>query len=119
MIALLTRKAFQVVNVTSGTHNHFESGNHLIAGSTESSASEETAKGKGITIKLAQSLTQDNHLPKIVPFAEHQIALCVERGADLTEATVTATALEAVLVPEHVQCPQQESILNVFAAART
>jgi len=43
------------------------------------------------------------HPPQVVPLAEHQVALGVQRGAHFAQAAVAAAALEAVLVPQHVQ----------------
>lgn len=57
------------------------------------------------------------HSPQIVPLAEHQVALRVEGGAHLAQAAVTAAALEAVLVPQHVEGSQQVAILDVLATS--
>lgn len=55
-------------------------------------------------------------IPEIIPFAEYEIGLGVQRGSDLAQATVAAAALEAVLVPEQVQRLEQESFGDAFAA---
>lgn len=43
------------------------------------------------------------YIPQIVSFAEDEVGLRVERRADLAESAVAASALQAVLVPVHVQ----------------
>ena len=48
-------------------------------------------------------LRREGDQPEIVSLTEQQVALGVERVADLAQPGVTAAALEAVLVPEHVQ----------------
>lgn len=48
--------------------------------------------------------------PKVVSLAENEVRLGIERGAHLAEARVAASALEAVLVPVHVQRLQQEPL---------
>ena len=45
--------------------------------------------------------------PEVISLAEDEVSLGEERGADLAEAAVAAAALEAVLVPVHVQRLQQ------------
>jgi len=40
VIALLTCKTFQMVNVTSGAHHHFKCRNHFVAGRTEAGIAE-------------------------------------------------------------------------------
>ena len=47
------------------------------------------------------------HSPEVISLAEDEVPLGEERGADLAEAAVAAAALEAVLVPVHVQGLQQ------------
>ena len=47
------------------------------------------------------------HSPEVISLAEDEVPLGEERGADLAEAAVAAAALEAVLVPVHVQRLQQ------------
>ena len=41
-------------------------------------------------------------LPEVVSFAQYQVGLCVEGGADLSQSTVAAATLETVLMPEQV-----------------
>jgi hypothetical protein len=48
--------------------------------------------------KSEEISSQDS--PQIVPFAQHQIALCVQRGAHLAQPTVAASTFEAVFVPQ-------------------
>ena len=43
-------------------------------------------------------------IPQVIPFAENQIGFGEERGSDFAEPAVTTGTLEAVLVPELVQC---------------
>ena len=47
------------------------------------------------------------HLPQVVTFAEYEVRLCVAGRADLAKSAVAAAAFETVLVPKHVQRPQQ------------
>ena len=53
----------------------------------------------------------DSYSPEIIPLAEEEVPLGVEAVAHLTQPGVTAAALEAVLVPEHVQGLQAENII--------
>lgn len=96
MVALLTGEALQMVDVVPGPHDHLEGRYHLVAGRAEASVAKES---------------------QIVPLAEHQIALGVQGGPDLAEPAIAAAALEAVLVPQQVQRPQQEPVLDVLFAA--
>lgn len=97
MIALLTRKTLQMVHIRPCPHHHLERRYHLIACRTQSGVPEQ---------------------PQIVALAQHQIRLRVQRAAHLAQPTVAAAALQAVLVPEHVQGAQQKPIGDRFAAAR-
>ena len=57
---------------------------------------------------MFQVETFNNFLsPEVISLAEDEVPLGEERGADLSEAAVAAAALEAVLVPVHVQRLQQ------------
>lgn len=80
--ALLTRKALQVVDVGPGSHHHLEGGDHLVAG---------------------RAVARGAKQPEIVPLAEEEVPLGVQTVAHLAQPGVAAAALEAVLVPEHVQ----------------
>lgn len=57
--------------------------------------------------------------PKVVPLAQDEIRLRVQRRADFAQSTITAAALEAVLVPEQVEGLQQEPFRDRLVAART
>ena len=47
--------------------------------------------------------------PEVIPLAEQQVPLGVQTVAHLPQPGVAAAALEAVLVPEHVQSLQAEN----------
>lgn len=49
-------------------------------------------------------------LPEVIPLAQYQVRLRVERRAHLSQSAVAASALQAVLVPEEVQSLQQEPL---------
>lgn len=49
-------------------------------------------------------------IPEIVPPTEEEVSLSEEGGPHLTEATVTAGTLEAVLVPVLLQGLQEEPV---------
>ena len=82
MATLLAGEALQVVDVGPGSHHHLEGGDHFVAGGAVAGGAEQ---------------------PEIVPLAEEEVALGVERVPHLTQPRVTAAALEAVLVPEQVE----------------
>lgn len=44
VIALLTCEALQVIDIATGPHHHFKGRYHLVAGSTESSATKQPAE---------------------------------------------------------------------------
>ena len=44
MIALLAREAFEMINIGSGPHDHFEGRNYFAAGSTVSSISKKSVE---------------------------------------------------------------------------
>lgn len=58
-------------------------------------------------------------LPEIVPPTEEKVGLSEESGPHLTEATVTAGTLEAVLVPVLLQSLQEESVRDGLLTAST
>lgn len=95
MIALLARKALQVVHIIACAHHHLERRNHLVARRAQSGAAEQ---------------------PQVVAFAQHQIRLGVQRRAHLAQPAAAAAALQAVLVPVQVKRAEQEAFVNGFTA---
>lgn len=55
------------------------------------------------------------HIPQVIAFTQHKIALRVERRAHLAETAITTTTFEAILVPQHVEGAQQVTVLYVLA----
>lgn len=96
VVALLAGEALQVVDVGPRPHHHLKGRNHLLA---------------------RRAVTRRPEQPEVISLAEDEVPLGEERGADLSEATVAAAALEAVLVPVHVQRLQQVPVLYLLAAA--
>lgn len=80
--ALLARKALKVVDIGPGSHHHLEGGDHFVARRAVACGAEQ---------------------PEIVPLAEEEVPLGVQTVAHLAQPGIAAAALEAVLVPEHVQ----------------
>ena len=80
--ALLTREALEVVNIGPSSHHHLEGGDDLLAGGAVAGGAEES---------------------EVVPLAEEEVPLGVQTMSHLAQPGVAAAALEAVLVPEHVQ----------------
>lgn len=95
VIALLTGETLQVIDVAPRPHDHLEGGYDLAAG--------------GAVARVPEQ-------PEVVPLAEDEVRLGVQRGADLAESTVAAAALEAVLVPEEVEGFQQVALRDGLAA---
>lgn len=96
MIALLTCKTLQMINIRSRPHHHLERRNHLIARCTHPRAPKQ---------------------PQIIPLAQHQIRLCVQRVSDLTQPAITAATFQAVFVPEQIERSQQKPIGDALATA--
>ena len=67
--------------------------------------------------KMIQPTFWPAHSPEVISLAEDEVPLGEERGADLAEAAVAAAALEAVLVPEHVQRLNTDTIITMSAFA--
>ena len=63
-----------------------------------------------VSVICTQQLTAIS--PEVITFAEYEVGLRVERGADLSEPTVAAAALETVLVPQKIQCAQHVSAVQ-------
>lgn len=78
MVALLAREALQMVDVAAGTHHHLKRRNDLAAGGAIANVPKES---------------------QVIPFAENQVRLRVQRAAHLAEPTIATAALQAVLVP--------------------
>lgn len=55
--------------------------------------------------------------PQVVPPAQDEVGLGVERGAHLAQPAVAAGALQAVLVPVLVQGLEQVAVLDLPVAA--
>ena len=53
--------------------------------------------------------------PEVVPTTQQQVGLGEEGGADLTEATVAAAALEAVFMPVLLHGLQQVAVRDLLA----
>ena len=120
VLALSARKALQVVDIGAGPHDHLEGRNHLVAGSTESRAPEQSVGGgRGSSQWPCPPQCPERHSPQVVSFAEQQVALCVQSGGHLPQATVTAAAPQTVLVPRRIQSPQEELLLDLFPTAHT
>lgn len=98
MIALLTSEALQMIHIVPGPHHHLEGWYHFVASGAEARVAKQ---------------------PQIIPLAQHQIALGVQCGSNLPEATIATTTFQTILVPQQIQCPQQKPILNVFPTAGT
>jgi hypothetical protein len=64
VLALSTRKALQVVDIGAGPHDHLEGRNHLVAGSTESRAPEQSVGGRRAAVsgRALHSAQRDTHL---------------------------------------------------------
>lgn len=95
MIALLTRETLQMVHIRSCSHHHLECRNHLVACRTVARIAEQ---------------------PQIVPLAQQQIRFRVQRAAHLAQSAIAASALQTILMPEHVQRSQQIPIDDALAA---
>ena len=80
--ALLTREALEVVNISPGPHHHLEGGDDLLAGGAVAGGAKQS---------------------EVVPLAEEEVPLGVQRLPHLTQPGVTAPALEAFLVPVEVK----------------
>lgn len=52
--------------------------------------------------------------PHVITFAQKKILAREQSGADVAKPTVAAATLQAVFVPEHIQCPQKVAVLNQF-----
>lgn len=98
MIALLTGEALQVIDVAPGPHHHFEGGNDLRASRTVAGVSKQS---------------------QIIPLAQNQIRLGVQRGTNFAQTTIATAALQTVFVPVQVEGLQQEPFGDGFAAAGT
>ena len=85
--ALLTREALQVVDIGPGPHHHLEGGDDLLAGGAVAGGAKQS---------------------EVVPLAEEEVPLGVQRLAHLAQPGVTAPALETLLVPEQVQSLEDE-----------
>lgn len=96
MIALLTSEALQMIDITSSAHDHLERGYDLAA---------------------RRAVPRISEKPKVVPLAEDEVRLRVERGPHFAEPAVAAPALEAVLVPEEVQGLEEVALGDGLAAA--
>ena len=62
----------------------------------------------GVRWRIKWACPRNHYSPEVVPLAEQEVPLSVETVAHLPQPGVTAAALEAVLVPEHVQGLQAE-----------
>lgn len=49
VVALLTRKTLQVVDITFGAHYHFEGGNDFVAGCTVACCSKESGEDTSVS----------------------------------------------------------------------
>ena len=58
-------------------------------------------------------------VPEVISPAEDQVGSCVESGAFLTEATITAGTLETVFMPVSVYSLEHEAVLDPPLAAGT
>jgi hypothetical protein len=96
MLAGEASKAFQMVDIVFRSHHHLVSGNYFVARTTCASVPEES---------------------KVISLAENQIGFDEQRAADLSETTVAAAALKAVLVPKYIECLQQIPLDNALAAS--
>ena len=96
MAALLAGEALQMIDVGPGSHHHLEGGDHFITGGAVASGAKQA---------------------EVVSLAEQEVPLGVERVAHLPQPGVTAAALEAVLVPEHVQRLNTDTIITMSAFA--
>ena len=82
MPALLTREALQVVDIGPGPHHHLEGGDDLLTGGAVAGGAKQS---------------------EVVPLAEEEVPLGVQRLPHLTQSGVTAPALEAFLVPVEIK----------------
>lgn len=57
-------------------------------------------------------------LPKIIPFAQHEVGFVVEFRANFSQSAVTAAALEAVFVPESFHRFEEEPFCDDFSTLR-
>lgn len=96
VIALLTSEALQMIHITPGTHHHLKRWNDFTT---------------------RRAVSRISKQPKIIPLAQDEVRLRIERGADLAEPAVTASALETVLVPEEVEGLEEVALGDGLAAA--
>lgn len=104
MVALLARETLQMVDVSFGSHNHFECRNQFIARRTETRIPIEPTPFKNIQNELIWllliSLSPQIPSPHVITFAQKKILSREQCGADVAEPTIATATFQAILVPK-------------------
>ena len=87
MSTFLASKTLKMVDIILGPHDHLKGWDDLLAGGAVAGGAKES---------------------EVVPLAEQEVALGVERLTHLTQTTVTTATLQTRLMPVHVNSLRQK-----------